>query len=93
MSFFSILSTIEKDINAGIEFAAPIIGTFFPTLGPILTEIGDVVSTIEGVIDVATGGQVAPNTVGPKPPAIDLSALVQNIAYAQAVRQHAETSA
>ena len=46
MSFLSTFSTIFKDIEAGIALAAPIVGTFAPNYGKILTEVGAVLDKI-----------------------------------------------
>jgi hypothetical protein len=84
MSFKSILATIEKDINIGLEFAAPIIGAFEPGLGPILSAIGGIVGSIEAALGAATATTAAPATL----PAIDLSPVVQQVAYSSAIVQH-----
>jgi hypothetical protein len=46
MSFLSEIETIGKDIVAGIEKAKPLVGEI-PAVGPIITEIADVVTAIE----------------------------------------------
>jgi len=60
MSFLSTLETIGKDIEKGFEVAAPILkaaGGIVPVVGPVLTEIGDIVTNLENgghEVDAAT---------------------------------------
>jgi hypothetical protein len=75
MSLLSILKTIEADVTKGFEVAAPIIGSFVPAAGPVLVEIGNVLAALEGVNSTATPEQLSP--------------VVQAVATASAVKQHA----
>ena len=47
MSFLSVLKKIEEDVTIGINAAAPIIGSFSPGIGLILTAIGKGLNILE----------------------------------------------
>jgi len=72
MSFLSVLKTIEADVTKGLEVAAPIVGTFVPAAGPILSEIAEVLLVLEGA-----GANTQTN----------ISGLVQAVATVSAVKQ------
>lgn len=79
MSFLSVLETIGKDVLKGVEAASPIIGTFVPAAGPILTEIAAVITALEN----KTSGTTTGTTIT----ADDLSKIIQILATAHSVKQ------
>lgn len=95
MSFASIISTIEKDINAGFALVAGVVGTFDPAAGPLLQEIGVAIATVEGVLNAvvpqptATAAAFPAVATTPKPSmtAVQLSALVQGITANHVLKQ------
>jgi hypothetical protein len=77
MSFLSSLENIGKDILKGFEIATPIIGTFVPALGPVLTEVAQIITVLE-----ARGQQVSTDQI---------SSIINTLAAAQAIKQSATT--
>lgn len=73
MSFLSILKSIEKDVNIGLDVAAGVVGEIDPALAPILNEIATVVGDLEGI-------GATPNSSTPQ--------LVSAVATVSAVKQH-----
>ena len=73
MSFISTLETIGKDILKGIEIATPIVGTFVPAAGPILTELALIITQLENSGKTLTADQ--------------LTQLIQSVATVSAVKQ------
>ena len=59
MSLLKTIETIGQDILKGIEIAEPIIGTFEPTVGTILTDIAEVIATLEAKATPVTPMQMA----------------------------------
>jgi hypothetical protein len=47
MSWFSKLNTIMVDIEKGFLLAAPVLGSFVPSLGLALGEIGTIINALE----------------------------------------------
>jgi hypothetical protein len=47
MGFLNVLKKIEQDITIGINAAAPIVGSFMPGVGLILTSIGKGLNVLE----------------------------------------------
>ena len=100
MSWKTILSTIEKDINEGFSIVAPIVATFDPALGPILTEIGTIIGTIEGAIAKGSGGTITPNAVpgqsplaahpNPAPTDAQMSQIIQSVTAANVLKQYSK---
>lgn len=74
MSFLSILKTIEKDVNVGLEVAAGVVGPIDPQLAPILQEIAVVVGGLE--------------SIGTTPTATNTSAVVQAVSTISGLKQH-----
>jgi len=77
MSFLKHLENIGVDILKGIQIASPIIGSFNPAIGAILTEVGTVIADLE------QKGQ----TINPS----DMSALVTAISTVHTVKQSTVT--
>lgn len=76
MSFWT---TLENDINKGLETAAVVIGVFEPSLEPLLTEIATIVGDVETIFG-KPAAQIEPSTV---------SAAVQAGVAAHVVKQKA----
>jgi hypothetical protein len=76
MSFWS---TLEADVNKGLEVAAGVVGVFAPQYGPLLTDIAEVISDIETVF-------AKPVTSVPE---AAVSAAVQSVAHVSAIKQAA----
>lgn len=83
MSFLSILKTIGTDIEKGISIAAPIVGTFVPDLGPILSEISQVITALE------TSKSTTPSTsiTVPTPTPEQVSTVIQQVTAAHVIKQ------
>jgi hypothetical protein len=60
MSFWTEIENIGKIIEAGISDAGSIVGAFNPTAGQILTDIGAVISGLEGAGATLTGSTLLP---------------------------------
>jgi hypothetical protein len=60
MSFWTEIENIGKIIEAGISAAEPIVGGFNPTAGTILTDIGSIISGLEGNGVTLTGTTILP---------------------------------
>ncbi len=74
MSFLSVIETIGKDIVKGAEVAAKIPGvSAIPIAGPIIVEVGQIVSSLE------TSGKTLTSD--------EVSQIVQIVAAASAVKQ------
>lgn len=74
-SFLHVIATIGADILKGVEIAAPIVGAFVPAVGPILTEVAQIISALE-----AKGQEVNQ---------AQLAAIINAVSTAQAVKQSA----
>lgn len=90
MGWQQILSTIEKDINLGFGLVAPIVGTFNPGLGPVLTEIGTIIGVIEGAIAKGSAGTITPNVEKPTLTAEQMSAIVQGATVTSVLKQYVD---
>lgn len=75
MSLISVFKTIGEDVEKGISIAAPIIGTFVPAAGPILTDIVTVISALE--------------SEGKTPSSSQMSTIVQSLSTANVIKQSA----
>ncbi len=58
----SFWSTLEADVNKGLEVAAVLVGTFLPSEGTLLTDIAEVIGDIETVF-AKPASQAPPATV------------------------------
>ena len=76
MSFWGNLETIGKDIEAGLVLAAPIVGVYEPTIGPILLGVGSIITQVE---NAGTSGNVTPAAV---------SSIVQAVTMLHAISSH-----
>jgi hypothetical protein len=76
MSFWS---TLEADVNKGLEVAAVLVGSFLPSEGTLLTDIAEVIADIESVFAKPAS----------QAPAATVSAAVQSATTLSAIKQAA----
>jgi len=62
VSFISVLKTIGEDIEKGIQIAEPIIGTFLPAAGPLLTELAAIIAALENIGSTPANTNITPLT-------------------------------
>ncbi len=84
MSLKSVLETIGKDIEKGLQVAAPVIGAFDPPLGIILSEIGQLVAAVESVQQATTPPTAPPTPLTPE----QVSAIVSAVTTITAIKAH-----
>lgn len=85
MSFWT---TLEADLNKGLEVASVIVGAFAPSWSGVLTDIAEVLGDVETVFGTSATSPT-PTEAEAKTPTVNLSQIVQSATTVSVLKQHA----